>query len=592
VTIPSMSGPSPAAAPVSSPDTSVNAANAQTTEHANPALPAFSTALTLALANAAGTSAASHAPTTMPGGSVSAESDAPSETHGAGLAPTTLPAGAPTTPIEGSAIRRTLDLLAPEFRDRLERVIERMESEFGYKVEVIETYRSQARQDALFARGRTDAGEVVTWTRASNHTRGRAADLVIDDSFAYGLPYERLARIASQEGLRTLGPKDPGHVELASVKSGDATPTIIGRPVPSVSSLPSIVAGRAELHSNAPLPAAPQPATTAITAIATAPARSDGVASVAPVAVVAPVAHVAQVAQVALVTPTTPGGASRPGPIAPARSRASENSARRPTPGNATDATRLSVTDPATEASRLAVGSGGALAPAARRHAGAEPLAKSTSEPNDVSIRRTPLAGASVNETVGEVLRDLRDGLMQAVSATDPSSSASSDTTSTSGASGAGHADMSERIARLLKVQDAASDRPLSQVLLRLERPDGGEDRVRVDLRGNAISATLDISDQAAADRLGANMKELHRALEQHGFDAEALTVRSTSRSAESSTLARAASAAAEADLQRAAASGSQTSTSSRDRGARHDEQRPSPDSQHQRSRRDRKGDR
>ena len=153
---------------------------------------------------------------------------------------------------------------------------------------------------------------------------------------------------------------------------------------------------------------------------------------------------------------------------------------------------------------------------------------------------------------------------------------------------------MSERIARLLKVQDAASDRPLSQVVLRLERPDGGEDRLRVDLRGSTVSATLDVADRAAADSLGANVKELQRALERHGFEADALPVRTSARGLESSTLARAVGAAAETDLQRAAPSSpnTQTNTSSRERGARHDEQRPSPDSQRHRSRREQKGDR
>jgi hypothetical protein len=153
---------------------------------------------------------------------------------------------------------------------------------------------------------------------------------------------------------------------------------------------------------------------------------------------------------------------------------------------------------------------------------------------------------------------------------------------------------MSERIARLLKVQDAANDRPLSQVMLRLERPDGGEDRLRVDLRGNTVSATLDVSDPAAADRLSANVKELQRSLERQGLQTDSLTVRTVPRSLESSTLSRAVSASVESDLQRSvgSTSTSSTNTSSRERGARHDEQRPSPDSQRQRSRREHKGDR
>ena len=211
----------------------------------------------------------------------------------------------------------------------------------------------------------------------------------------------------------------------------------------------------------------------------------------------------------------------------------------------------------------------------------------------DVSPRSRARLSAAARESATETLRQTRDELLRAVAPVDPNASSPS-SSGTDAPATVGHADMSERIARLLKVQDAASDRPLSQVVLRLERPDGGEDRLRVDLRGSTVSATLDVADQAAADHLGANVKELQRALERHGFEAEGLTVRSVSRAAEASTLARAAGAAVEADLQRATASSPNTSTntSSRERGARHDEERPSPDSQRHRSRREHKGDR
>jgi murein L,D-transpeptidase YcbB/YkuD len=209
----------------------------------------------------------------------------------------------------------------------------------------------------------------------------------------------------------------------------------------------------------------------------------------------------------------------------------------------------------------------------------------------DVSTRSRARFGAIARESATETLRQTRDELLRAVATVDPNA-ASPSSSGTDAPATVGHADMSERIARLLKVQDAAGDRPLSQVVLRLERPDGGEDRLRVDLRGSTVSATLDVADQAAADHLGANVKELQRALERHGFEAEGLTVRSTSRAAEASTLARAA--AVETDLQRPTASSPNTSTntSSRERGARHDEERPSPDSQRHRSRREHKGDR
>ena len=498
---------------------------------------------------------------------------------------TAAPSPSATSPVEASGIRRSVDLLAPEFRERLERVIDRMESEFGYTVEVVETVRSQSRQDALYARGRTEGGRVVTWTRASNHTVGHAADVVIDGSYADALPYERLARIAREEGLRTLGARDPGHIELTPARSAfsssssspnvgalpasDQPRTVIGRAAPSVAPLPSIVPTAAELQSRMPAVVAP-------------------VATVARVAQVAEVARVAQVGATALMPgassprTTKPIGTQSLGTQGRPSSRSTSKSGTAETPDTLAAPTTGSPIAPVPTTSA-------ALSGAKPSAADAEAL---DAEPNAKHSREDRLTSATASATASEVLRQVRDDLMHAVAGTDPNTAASSRDASTSPVGGVAHTDMSERIARLLKVQDAAGDRPLSQVLLRLERPDGGEDRVRVDLRGSAISATLDVGDQAAADKLGANVKELQRALERHGFETEALTVRSATRSVESATIARAAGAAAESDLQRAAASSSPNNTSSRDRGARHDEQRPSPDSQRHRARRDQKGDR
>ncbi|KUF29996.1 M15 family metallopeptidase [Lysinibacillus sp. F5] len=44
---------------------------------------------------------------------------------------------------------------------------------------ITETYRSQARQNFLYEQGRTRPGQVVTWTRNSNHTSRRAWDIAV-----------------------------------------------------------------------------------------------------------------------------------------------------------------------------------------------------------------------------------------------------------------------------------------------------------------------------------------------------------------------------------------------------------------------------
>lgn len=204
---------------------------------------------------------------------------------------------------------RAVGDLDPEFRARLDRVIERME-ELGHTVEIVETARSSERQDFLFAQGRTRPGPVVTWTRDSNHERGLAADLVIDGKYDNAAGFARLAQVARAEGLRTLGARDPGHVEMVGGK---------GRGLPGVNlagaGLPAIPAEGALPVQGA------QPAQGAGVARVAQVARVAEVAQVAPVAEVAPVAQVAQVAPVARVaTVATPGaGAVEAGAVAPAQ---------------------------------------------------------------------------------------------------------------------------------------------------------------------------------------------------------------------------------------------------------------------------------
>ena len=127
----------------------------------------------------------------------------------------TTPAVLPRDP-SPSGIDRSIAALDPALQERLGRVMARMREETGHEVQVGETYRSQSRQNTLYAQGRSTPGPVVTWTQSSMHTKGRAVDLVVDGGSAGSDAYAALRRIASQEGLRTLGQRDPGHLELPS----------------------------------------------------------------------------------------------------------------------------------------------------------------------------------------------------------------------------------------------------------------------------------------------------------------------------------------------------------------------------------------
>lgn len=49
----------------------------------------------------------------------------------------------------------------------------------GVDVFVTETYRPQARQNYLYEQGRTRPGQVVTWTKSSNHTGRMAWDIAV-----------------------------------------------------------------------------------------------------------------------------------------------------------------------------------------------------------------------------------------------------------------------------------------------------------------------------------------------------------------------------------------------------------------------------
>ena len=72
---------------------------------------------------------------------------------------------------------RDLNLLNQEFRGRLERWLAAVRAS-GLSVMVLETHRTRARQEYLYAQGRTRPGNVVTWTLDSLHRRGLAADVV------------------------------------------------------------------------------------------------------------------------------------------------------------------------------------------------------------------------------------------------------------------------------------------------------------------------------------------------------------------------------------------------------------------------------
>lgn len=75
-----------------------------------------------------------------------------------------------------SAVITDIGELLPNAQTACRAFLELCESE-GLKVRITETYRSQARQNELYAQGRTTPGSIVTWTKNSRHTARRAWDI-------------------------------------------------------------------------------------------------------------------------------------------------------------------------------------------------------------------------------------------------------------------------------------------------------------------------------------------------------------------------------------------------------------------------------
>jgi hypothetical protein len=434
-------------------------------------------------------------------------------------------------------VNRTLEGLNPEFRTRLERVISRMSTEHGHRVNVVETVRDQARQDHLFEQGRTRPGPVVTWTRASQHSEGRAADVQIDGTYDNAAGYAKLARIAAEEGLRTLGARDPGHVEL---------------PGNGARSLPHIVSASSE-----PLP---RPATRMESQVVRG-TRVAQPAQVAPVAQVASVAQVAAVAQVA--SPATPGTARA---VSPGFGRSNERPERT---SQAAPAATLAASISASDARPVLTveGTGERAGTEMRRHSTVEPT------PQHASNAESGLGGYSSG----------------AFASSTPSSAPVEALAPGSGT------DAAARLGQILEMQEGGAARPLSHVLLRMEAPGGGEERIRVDLRGTSVGTIIDVTDANAAERLHARVGELQHALEGKGLEAESVQIRSaTTKPVEGSDAARTLAGAAEGEVIRSSTpsrSGSD-STPHRERGetARDQSQSGSRDPRN-RSRQERKGD-
>ena len=92
--------------------------------------------------------------------------------------------------------------------------------EQGVDIFVTETYRSQARQNQLYAQGRTTKGAIVTWTTTSNHTGRRAWDIACNGKILYDVNMLKKAGAVARELGITWGGSwkspDMPHFEVAT----------------------------------------------------------------------------------------------------------------------------------------------------------------------------------------------------------------------------------------------------------------------------------------------------------------------------------------------------------------------------------------
>jgi uncharacterized protein YcbK (DUF882 family) len=452
---------------------------------------------------------------------------------------TTEVARATTVAVASSnAVNSSISALNPAMHEKLSRVISRMREETGHDVQVTETYRSQTRQNALYAQGRETAGPVVTWTQNSKHTQGRAVDVTLDGGRANADAYTLLQRIANEEGLRTLGGKDPGHLELPSKSAATGQ---------AVSDL---------------LP------------VADAPAEASSPRQVS-VARVAEIAHVATVAQVVTgVTART--GSTRDSVIHAKRQPTVEalaqdggatetpiiahsaDAAKRIVPGGEVtidDATGDSgddeslitrILDLATPTQQIASQSEkksfdishlDRLSDAVNASRVEDGSAKAQSATPKVPIKpqmaasampfRTPSIGRSTNnsqgfnsnrqssdrDTAGYNAMPLRNPAPMQLSVSEVETQVTSTAT--------------QRAERIMAAQDGPA-RPLSQIVMSVDAGNGATDRIQVGLRGSTVSATIDTADHRAADAMRVHSDDLVRSLTKDGIDVDSVRVRST----------------------------------------------------------------
>ena len=344
------------------------------------------------------------------------------------------------------------------------------------------------------SRGRTRPGQVVTWTHDSAHTRGQAADVLVDGDYNNTTGLARLQRIAREEGLRTLGITDPGHLELP--KDAQSADRMLGAAAK--------VASRIEGTSfNGPVRGAAVAAT--VSGVASV-ASVAGVASVARVGGSAPAASIASTSLTGATNTTAqasatdaPGtGAGLPGDATPARA-----------PGNSNDS-----------------GSGNGSG-ASREHGNGRSDVRDELAASAGKVRTIPLA----RPTASDAAAGAAYGTPGVAAGTAVGGKAQSSAATTT-----------DFTARATDAQDLRESTPgsISRLSISVDGVDGNDSRITVDLRGRSVATHIE-ADATIADGMRSRTGELQDALGRHGLDGDTVRISSSARG-DAADSARAAS--------------------------------------------------
>lgn len=127
---------------------------------------------------------------------------------------------------------RDISALSPVAQRACRAFLRECEKE-GLPVLITETYRSQARQDYLYAQGRTRTGKVVTWTRNSRHTGRMAWDIcknVKGQEYTDAAFFAKCGAIAKRLGITwggTWDTPDKPHFEVTKDWKGKGDEEVV-----------------------------------------------------------------------------------------------------------------------------------------------------------------------------------------------------------------------------------------------------------------------------------------------------------------------------------------------------------------------------